>query len=290
MLRHIETPALRIAYEECGGPDSPTAVLVHGFPDDAKTWDAVSEGLVSDGYRTVSPYLRGYGETRFLDDAKPKSGQISALGQDLMDFIEALDLKDIVLVGHDWGARAAYIAAALMPERITHLTALAVGYGTNSPDQRLPLSQVHNYWYQWFMNTSVGEKELETNRRAFCRYLWRLWSPGWRFTDDEFEETALSFENPDFAEVAVHSYRHRWANAPSDLAYDELEESLADPPKITVPTTVLMGADDGATLPELSEGKESFFTGGYLREVIPGVGHFIQRESSEAVVDAILER
>ncbi|MGI8650270.1 MAG: alpha/beta fold hydrolase [Rubrobacter sp.] len=285
-MKRVRTGKLEIAYLEAGQPTAPTVVLVHGFPDDARTWDEVSEGLVAEGYRTLAPFVRGYGKTRFLDGEAVRSGQIAALGQDLMDFIEALDLRDIVLVGHDWGARAAYIAAALMPERISSLVALAVGYGTNDPNQRLALDQVRQYWYQWFLNTEQGSRELEEDRRAFCRYLWRLWSPGWSFTDREFDATARSFDNPDFVEVAVHSYRHRWGNAPSDPAYDALEAELSGPPRITVPTVVLMGADDGATLPELSEGKEAFFTGGYRREVLPGVGHFVQRERPDKVVEA----
>ncbi|WP_119066948.1 alpha/beta fold hydrolase [Rubrobacter indicoceani] len=286
-LRKVRTETLEIAYLEDGPPDAETVVLVHGFPDDATTWNGVSERLVAAGYRTLAPYLRGYGQTRFLENRTVRSGQIAALGQDLMDFIEALDLRDIVLVGHDWGARAAYIAAALMSERVEKLVALAVGYGTNDPDQRLPLLQTRNYWYQWFLNTGKGSRELKENRRDFCRYLWRLWSPGWSFTAGEFEATARSFENPDFVEIAVHSYRHRWGNAPSDPSYSALEEKLAGPPEISVPTIVLMGADDGATLPELSEGKELFFTGSYRREVLPEVGHFVQRERPDAVLKAV---
>lgn len=286
--RSVRTETLEVAYLERGEANPKVAVLVHGFPDCARTWDAVAERLVSRGYRTFAPYLRGYGETRFLDERKMRSGQIAALGGDLIDFIEALDLRDIALVGHDWGARAAYVAAALVPERLASLTALAVGYGTNTPNQRLSLPQVRQYWYQWFLNTERGKRELHTDRRGFCRYLWRLWSPGWRFTEEEFDATAPAFDNPDFVEVSVHSYRHRWANAPSDPAYDELEERLAGPPPIPVPTTVLMGKEDGATLPELSEDKERFFTGGYRREVLPGVGHFIPREAPERVVEAVL--
>jgi pimeloyl-ACP methyl ester carboxylesterase len=290
MVKKVETSRLEVVYEERGDPDSPPIVLVHGFPDDAKTWDRVSEPLAEAGYRTISPYVRGYGETRFRDGNVPRSGQIAALGRDLIEFTDALDLDRFVLVGHDWGARAAYIFASLHPERVSSLVALAVGYGTNSPDQRLSPAQTQNYWYQWFFNMERGRKELSENRRAFCEHLWRVWSPNWDFSDEEFEATARSFDNEDFVDIAIHSYRHRWASAEGDPAYDELEKRLENPPKIHVPTTLIMGGADGATLPETSEGKEGFFTKEYERRVLPGVGHFIQREAPEAVAEAILGR
>lgn len=289
-MKKIETSRLEVAYEEKGDPSSPPVVLVHGFPDDARTWEKVSEPLAEAGYRTIAPYVRGYGETRFLDGSTPRSGQLAALGRDLAEFTEAMGLERFALVGHDWGARAAYILASLHPERVSSLITLAVGYGTNSPDQKLSPAQTQNYWYQWYFNMEKGRKELEENRRAFCKHLWRAWSPNWEFTDEEFENTARSFDNSDFVEIAIHSYRHRWANAESDPEYEELENRLSGPPKIHVPTTLLMGGADGATLPETSEGKEGFFTKEYERRVIPSVGHFIQREAPEAVVEAVLER
>lgn len=290
MTKKIETSRLEIAYEEKGSSSSPPIVLAHGFPDDAKTWNRVSEPLAEAGYRTLAPYVRGYGETRFLDESAPRSGQIAAFGHDLIEFTEALGLERFALVGHDWGARAAYIYASLHPERVSSLVNLAVGYGTNSPDQRLSPAQTRNYWYQWYFNMEKGREELSENRRAFCEHLWRVWSPNWDFPDKEYEATADSFDNPDFVDVAIHSYRHRWARAEGDPAYDDLERRLAEPPKIHVPTTLIMGEADGATLPETSEGKEGFFTKEYERRVLPAVGHFIQREAPEAVVEAILER
>ena len=263
-------------------------ILVHGFPDDIRTWDAVAGMLVDAGYRTLAPYVRGFGATRFLDEATPRSGQFTALGQDIIEFAENLGLGQFTLIGHDWGARAAYIAAALHPERVSRLVALAVGYGTSSPDQRLSLEQIRRYWYQWYFNLEQGRTELEVNRRAFCRRLWEIWAPGWSLDDETFEATAPSFDNPGFVEVAIHSYRYRWGEARGDPAYDRLEAYLSDPPPIVVPTTVLMGADDGATLPETSADKEHLFTNAYERRVLPGVGHFIQRESPRMVRQALL--
>ncbi len=288
--RSVRTPHLEIAYEERGEAGTLPVVLLHGFPDDARTWDAVAGALAGEGYRTLAPYLRGFGATRFLDERAPRSGQLAALGQDVVEFVDALGLDRFTLVGHDWGARAAYIAAALLPGRVRGLVALAVGYGTNDPRQELSFEQARAYWYQWYFGLDRGREVLEEDRRGFCRYLWETWSPGWEFDEGEYEMTAASFDNPDFVEVAIHSYRHRWGAAPGDPRYDDLEARLAGPPDISVPTTVLMGADDGATLPETSAGKEKRFTAAYDRRVLPGVGHFVQRERPEAVVEAVLER
>lgn len=287
-LKTVTTPALEMAFEEGGVRDATTFVLVHGWPDDARTWRAVAERLAGEGYRVLCPYLRGFGPTRFRDSVM-RSGQISALGQDVVDFVEALDLRDLVLVGHDWGARAAYVAAVLIPDRLRAMVALSVGYGTNTPDQTLSFDQARQYWYHWYFALERGRQALERDRRDFARRLWRLWSPSWRFTEEEFEATAASFDNPDWVQVTIHSYRHRWGHAPGDPRYDALEQRLATPEKVEVPTLVLHGAEDGATLPETSEGKASFFTNGYRREVLAGVGHFPQRERPQAVIAACLE-
>lgn len=288
MIERVQTDVLEIAYETYGAADAPPVVLVHGFPDDVRTWDAVTPALTAAGYRVLVPYLRGFGPTRFRHNDTPRSGQLAALGQDLIDLLDALALEQVILVGHDWGARAAYIAAALRPQRLRALLTLAVGYGTNQPTQTLSYAQTHAYWYQWFFHTPQGAQALETDRRNLCRMLWQTWSPGWRFDDEAFTATAQSWDNPDFVAVALSSYCHRWGNAPGDGRYDALEKQLATPPMISVPTTLLHGADDGATLPETSAGKESLFSGGYERQVIPGVGHFIQREQPEAVIAAVL--
>lgn len=288
--KSVRTSRLEVAYEARGEVGAPPIVLLHGFPDDARTWDRVSDTLVEAGYRTLAPYLRGFGETRFLDEGTPRSGQLGALGQDVIEFVDALGLGSFTLVGHDWGARAAYIAVALLPERVHGLVTVSVGYGTNDPHQEVSFEQARAYWYQWYFGLDRGRQALEANRRELCRKLWETWSPGWSFDEKEFEATARSFENPDFVEVAIHSYRHRWGNAPGDPSYEALEDRLADPPPIPVPTTVLHGEEDGATLPETSAGKEHFFTGAYERRVLPGVGHFVQRERPEAVVEAVLEQ
>jgi pimeloyl-ACP methyl ester carboxylesterase len=126
-VRTVRTATLEIAYREIGPADGRPAVLLHGFPDDVHAYDGVAPPLADAGWRVFVPYLRGYGPTRFLDTATPRSGQQAALGRDLADFIATLGLERPVLAGYDWGGRAACIVAALWPERTAGLVTVG-GY------------------------------------------------------------------------------------------------------------------------------------------------------------------
>ncbi|WP_075257667.1 alpha/beta fold hydrolase [Herbaspirillum camelliae] len=287
-LSFIETDKLRIGFEVSGPPEAPPVVLLHGWPDDVRTWDAFLRPLRAAGYRVIRPYLRGYGPTRFLSDSTPRSGQLAALASDLMAFADALGLQRYALIGHDWGARAAYIAASQTPERISHCITLSVGWGTNTPEQKLSLQQSRNYWYHWFFATPRGAAELEQDRRTLARFMWNTWSPSWKFAESEFNNTAASFDNPDWVDICLHSYRHRWGFAEGDPAYAALEEQLTQTPRIMVPTLLLHGAEDGANHPATSEGKEKLFSNAYRRVVIPGAGHFPQREKPDEVIAEVM--
>src|SRR5712692_3053798 len=150
-LEHFSTPSLSIACEVSGPTHGRPTLLLHGWPDDARTWDRILPALHAAGRQTIAPYLRGCGPTRFHSPQTPRSGQLVSLGQDVLELADAMELQTFAAVGHDWGARAAYIASVLAPDRITHCVALSVGWGTNDPGQRLSLKQVQNYWYHWYM-------------------------------------------------------------------------------------------------------------------------------------------
>ncbi|MCA1325519.1 alpha/beta fold hydrolase [Herbaspirillum sp. alder98] len=287
-LSFIDTDRLRIAFEESGPVDAPAVILLHGWPDDVRTWDNFLKPLRMAGYRVIRPFLRGYGPTRFLSDDTPRSGQLSALASDLMAFTDALGLQRCALIGHDWGARAAYIMASQMPARVSHCIALSVGWGTNGADQTLSLPQSRNYWYHWYLATPRGADDLTRERRAFARFMWNTWSPAWEFSDSEFSNTAASFDNPDWVDICLHSYRHRWGFVEGDPAYAELEARLATTPRIMVPTLVLHGGDDGANAPSTSEGREKLFGDAYRRVLISGAGHFPQREKSDEVIAEVM--
>ena len=290
-MKTVRTPVLEIAYAESGPAHGPPVVLLHGFPDDIHAYDGVAPPLAAAGYRVLVPYLRGYGPTRFLDPATPRSGEQAALGRDLLDLIDALALDRPILAGYDWGGRAACIVAALWPERVAGLVSvggyniqhIASGGRPQSPDAE------HRYWYQWYFHTARGVAGLTENRGPLCRLLWELWSPNYRFHDATYAQTAAAFDNPDFVAVVIQSYRHRYGNAAGDPQYAAIEALLDARPPIGVPAIVLHGAADGVGPAAGSEGHARHFAGFYRREVVPVAGHFLPREAPDAMVGAVRE-
>ena len=291
-IRAIETPVLNIGFEQSGDVQGFPIVMLHGFPDDVRAWDEVAPPLASKGYRVIVPYLRGYGPTRFREPSAPRMAEQAAIGQDLIDLADALGLSRFAVAGYDWGGRAACVAAALHPERV-RAAVLIGGYtiqDTLGPPQPAAPEREQALWYQWYFNTEQGRVGLERNRRSICRLLWETWSPTWHFTADAFDRTAASFDNPDFVDVVIHSYRHRNLNAPGEPRFATVERQLAERPKITVPSIVLYGADDGVRPPPMDTPAErASFTARVARQVVSGAGHFLPREKPGVVSSAMLE-
>src|ERR1700730_9134124 len=290
--RTIETPVLNIGVEQSGDVQGFPIMLLHGFPDDVRAWDEVAPPLANKGYRVIVPYLRGYGPTRFREPSAPRMAEQAAIGQDLIDLADALGLSRFAVAGYDWGGRAACIAAVLHPERV-RAAVLIGGYtiqDTLGPPQPAAPERERGLWYQWYFNTERGRAGLERNRRSICRLLWETWSPTWHFTADAFDTTAASFDNPDFVDVVIHSYRHRNLNAPGEPRFAAVERQLAERPKITVPSIVLYGAN--ATVgppPTDTPAERALFTALVARQVVSGAGHFVPRERPGVVSSAMLE-
>jgi pimeloyl-ACP methyl ester carboxylesterase len=288
----IDTPTLAIAYEETGDRTQFPIILLHGFPDDVRAWDGVAPLLAKAGYRVLVPYLRGYGPTRFRNPSAPRMGEQAAIGQDLIDFADALKIERFAVVGYDWGGRAAAIAAALHPNRV-RAAVLIGGYtiqDTINPSKPADPEAERALWYQWYFNTERGRAGLAANRRGICRLLWQTWSPNWHFSDETFIRSAVSFDNPDFVDVVIHSYRHRYGYVAGEPRFLATEQQLARHPKIQVPTAVLYGASDGVNIrtPDASVDRASFASL-LSREVIPGAGHFLAREKPDTVSSATLK-
>ena len=238
----------------------------------------------------IVPYLRGYGPTRFLSPGTPRSGQQAALGADLLALLDALRIPSAVLAGYDWGGRAACIVAALWPQRARGLVSVN-GYNIQDIARSGEPTQPENelrYWYQYYFHGERGRAGLAQNRRAFCKLLWKLWSPTWTFSDADFARTAPSFDNPDFVDVVIQSYRHRYALVPGDPAVEALERKLAAQPPIAVPTVTLDGTDDGVMAIGGTAHHAPHFTGRHEHRDVPGAGHNLPQEKPQAFVDAIL--
>ncbi len=293
MTKSIDTPILNIAYEETGDPQGFPIVLLHGFPDDAHAWDDVVPPLAKAGHRVLVPYLRGYGPTRFRDASAPRMAEQAAIGQDLIDFADALKLPRFAVSGFDWGGRAAGIAAAMHPDRV-RAAVLIAGYSIQNVfagPQPGPPEAEKRLWYQYYFNTERGRAGLKANRGSLCKLLWQDWSPTWHFTDETYNRTAPSFDNPDFVDIVIHSYRHRLGNAPGEPRFEAMERQLAQRPKIEVPTIVLHGADDALDRApaETPPAERASFTSLVARRIVAGSGHFMPREKADAVSSAMLE-
>jgi pimeloyl-ACP methyl ester carboxylesterase len=289
-LHRVCTSVLEIAYEESGPLDGLPILLMHGWPYDARAFDDVIPHLIAAGLRVIVPYLRGYGPTRFLSATTMRSGEQAALGKDLLDLLDALKVDKALLAGFDWGGRAACVVAALWPERVLGLVT-CTGYQIQdiaNAVKPVDPEQERRFWYQYYFHTERGRNGLIQTRGEIAKYLWRLWSPQWRFDDATFARTAKSFDNPDFVEITVHSYRHRAGNAPGDPAYASIEAKLSKLPKISVPTIVIHGAVDEVNPADKSLSHQKHFTDHYERRVFENIGHNPPQEAPKAFADAIL--
>jgi len=290
-LRHVDAGVLNIAYYEEGPGDGPVVLLMHGFPFDIHSYVDVAPRLAAAGCRTIVPYLRGYGPTRFLDNATPRSGEQAAMGADLIALMDALSIKHAVFAGYDWGGRAACVAAALWPDRCMGLVS-ANGYLIqNIAKAMVPVKPEHEepLWYQYYFQLERGRAGLATNRHEIAKLLWKQWSPNWHFDDATFERTAVAHDNPDYVDVVIHSYRHRFGLADGDPQYADLQRRLATLPVITVPAITLDGDADGVVPATDGTASASKFTGRRTHHVIPRAGHNLPQEEPEAFASAVME-
>ena len=290
-LRYADAGVLDIAYYEAGPADGPVAILLHGFPYDIHSYVDVAPQLAAQGCRVIVPYLRGFGATRFRDQATPRSGEQAALGADVIALMDALRIERAVFAGHNWGGRAACVAAALWPERCSGLVTVN-SYLIQDLARTMLLVSPHYeaaLWYAYYFQIERGRAGLAANRRELAEILWEQWSPDWDFDDAIFDRTAVAFDNPDFVDVVIHSYRHRFGLAAGDPQYAELQRRLTPPPPITVPSITLDGDADGVVPAGDGRVGAAKFTGRRIHRVVPGAGHNLPQEAPEAFAAAVME-
>jgi pimeloyl-ACP methyl ester carboxylesterase len=290
-IKQINAGVLDIGYYEAGPSDGPPVLLLHGFPYSIDSYVDVAPLLAARGCRVIVPYLRGHGSTRFIDSGTPRSGQQAAIGVDVIAFMDALRLKRAVLAGYDWGGRAACVAAALWPERCTGLVSVNSYLIQDIAKAGLPIapSIESGIWYQFYFLTERGRAGLTANRREITRTIWLRNSPTWRFDEDTLNRHASAFENPDYVDVVIHSYRHRLGHADGYPAYENVERRLAALPAITVPTITLDGDADGVVPATDGKSTAAKFSGERQHRVIPSVGHNLPQEAPQAFADAVWE-
>jgi pimeloyl-ACP methyl ester carboxylesterase len=290
-LKHVKAGLLDVAYAEVGPADGPVVILLHGWPYDIHSYTDVAPALAKQGYRVLIPYARGYGDTRFLSAKTVRNGQPAALASDLIDFMDALHIKQAVLGGYDWGARTADIVAALWPERVKALVAVS-GYLIGNQDAGkapLPPAAELQWWYQFYFATERGRLGYEKNTHDFAKLIWKLASPQWNFDDATYNRSAAALQNPDHVAVSIFNYRWRLGLVKGEAKYDALEKKLATSPSISVPTITMEGDANGAPHPP-AEAYAKRFTGKYeYRLISGGVGHNLPQEAPQAFAQAVID-
>jgi len=290
-LKSLKTDKLNISYFEIGHKNSIPVFLMHGFPYDIYAYKDVVEILKKHDLRIIVPYLRGFGPTKFLNKSLLRSGEQAALGKDLIDLMDGLNIKKAILAGYDWGGRAACIVAALYPQRCIGLISCN-GYNIQNikidsitPDK--PENE-KNYWYQYFFHTKRGFNSLTKNRNDLLKFLWKTWSPTWKFSKKDFELSQESFQNPDFVDVVIHSYKHRYGLVDGDKSYSNIENKLSLTPKIKVPTITIDGLMNGVREPKREKNIKKF-TNLIKHKLLKNVGHNVPQESPLIFSNLILE-
>jgi pimeloyl-ACP methyl ester carboxylesterase len=290
-IKQVDAGVLNVGYAEAGPADGLAVLLLHGWPYDIHSYAEVAALLATEGYRSIVPYLRGYGTTRFRSEDAFRNGQQAALAVDAIALMDALEIDSAIVAGFDWGARTANILAVVWPERCRgHVSVSGYLIGSQEANrQPLPPEAELQWWYQFYFATERGRAGYEKYTREFAKLIWKTASPEWNFDDATFDSSAASFDNPDHVAIAIHNYRWRLGVAEGAGDYDELEELLAAAPEISVPTITLEGDANGAPHPDPSAyaGK---FSGRYEHRTLEGgIGHNLPQEAPEAFAKAVID-
>ena len=265
--------------------EGPVVLLLHGFPDTYRSFDAQLCALAGAGYRAVGVAMRGY-EPASQPADRDYSGM--SLARDVVAFLDELGAERAYLVGHDWGASIAYTVAAIAPDRLMAMVTMSVPHTGRFLQNisRYP-KQLRMSWYMGFFQLpGIPEWTVRRNDFAFLRWLWRRWSPGWSFSDGEFAELAETFAEPGVVEAALAYYRT--AINLSDLRPGAPQPEILDVP---VPTLAMTGDEEGCIDADVfvALSMPEDFSGGLRVERVADAGHFLHREQPEAVNRLLLD-
>jgi len=273
-LAYVEANGIRFAYIEEGS--GPLVLLMHGYPETARSWAPVQRDLAAAGYRVVAPNMRGYWPSAAAEDG---DYSVPTLGADILALIEALGEEDAVIVGHDWGAAAVYTAATADPAKVRALVALSIPHPLAiAGDPGVLLGAPHFIYYQLpFVRWWVSRNDF-----AHIDRIYETWSPTLDISTVDLTDIKTSL-----AEGGVDGplgYYWSFFGGGAEGAVRATPES-----KITVPSLVIAGDADGAIAVERFAAAAPAFTGSYRYVELADVGHFPQIEAPDAVSAAILD-
>ena len=289
VVKQIDAGLLNVGYADVGPAHGPVVLLLHGWPYDIQSYADVAPLLTAKGYRVIVPYLRGYGTTQFRSSQTSRNGQQSALAADVIDLLDALEIKQAIVGGFDWGSRTAGIMGALWPERCKALVCVSGYIVVNREANQLPLPPRAElaWWYQYYFATERGRRGYDQNRYEFNKLIWNIASPKWKFDDATYDRSAASFNNPDHVAIVIDNYRWRLSLSNGESRYDDLEQKLAKAPVITVPTITIASDFDGSAADGAAYAKR--FVGRYEHRILKDIGHNVPQEAPAAFAQAIVD-
>ncbi len=272
-MRAVTANGVEFSCLEAGPPGGPLALCLHGFPDTAHTWRHLLPELADAGYRAVAPFMRAYAPTDIPADGRYQTG---ALSEDANRLHEALGgTEEAVLIGHDWGALAAYGAVAHEPERWRKLVTAAVPPPAAAAERFFGYDQLRRSWYTFFFQSPLAELALPLDDYAFIDRLWSDWSPGYDATSD-LARVKESIGTPERITAAIGYYRALYDAGRHDPALGEVQAAgLGVPPR---PTLYRHGAADGCFGVDAIGDVAGFLAEGSEVAVLEGVGHFLHLE------------
>lgn len=281
----IEANDLTFGYL-AAGEEGPLALCLHGFPDSAWTWRHLLPALADAGFRAVAPFLRGYAPTEVPADGLYQSG---AVASDANALHEALGGDhQAVLIGHDWGALAAYGAAGHAPPRWRKVVTAAVPPPAAVAASFLSYDQLQRSWYMFFFQSALADGVVPMDDLAFIDRLWADWSPGFDATA-ELPAVKDALRDPANLTAALGYYRATLGAGARDAGYDQVEAHGSAP--LPMPVLYLHGRTDGCMGADIID--DSLLTSlphtASRIEVIDGVGHFLHLENPALVNRSILQ-
>jgi pimeloyl-ACP methyl ester carboxylesterase len=283
-LAAAEAGGIRIAYLEAGPADGPLVLCLHGFPDSPHTFRFLAGELVATGRRVVVPWLRGYPPSEVVTGPY----QVAALARDAVALARALSPgRPVELIGHDWGALAAYGAGVLAPDLFVRLVTLSVPpTRVYRPFLRINWDQQRASWYQFlFQLEELSDAVVPADGFAYLERLWRSWSPGWE--PDPISLGAAIASIREGWPAALSFYRDTWQRRRQDPSLAKDQAAIVDGP-LTVPALVLHGRQDGCILPGAFAAADAYFAAAHRIEAVAGVGHFLHLEDPVRVNTEIL--
>jgi len=277
-LVHVDANGLRFACLAAG--EGPLVLCLHGFPDTPSGWNETLSALAAAGFKAVAPALRGYAPSGIPEDGDYHP---VTLGEDALALMDALGAERATVIGHDWGAMAAHMAAGMAPERIERLVTVAIPHPrVIKPSLKLAWKARHFITFQWRRRAI---RQFRRAEGAFVDAIYRRWSPTWSFSPEATAQIRSDFREPGRIEAALGYY---WAFAKARKGERGEAMKAALRTKLPMPTLAFCGADDGAVDPKAFEASRARYTGAYDWALIEGAGHFPHREKPDAFHERLL--